>query len=67
MKEYKFEMLEDGHNFPSATVHARDYDDGVREIIHYAMIYGQDGPVTVFEVVAGKRAPLIPASTTDKD
>lgn len=41
----EFELWQDG--MMVASVSAANYDDAKREILHYAAMYGQDGPVEI--------------------
>jgi len=34
------------------------HEDAMKEAVHYAMVYGQDGPVEVFMVKRGKRTAI---------
>lgn len=45
-----------------AKVSAHDVD-AMREAAHYAMVYGQDGPVEVFRVKRGKRIRIAEISS----
>lgn len=47
-----FRVLQDG--LVVAEVQAPSYSQGAREIAHYAMMYGQDGPVDVQERKNGR-------------
>lgn len=42
---FVFELWQDG--IKVAGVDAPNREDGLREIDHYAMVYGQDGPVEI--------------------
>ncbi len=45
MAEYAFGLFQDG--VMVASVYCSQLHDAQREISHYAMIYGQDGPVEI--------------------
>lgn len=49
MDDVEFEVWQDG--IPVASAAARDRDTALREARHYAAVYGQDGPVEVYEVI----------------
>ena len=42
---YNFSLWQDGIKVAGA--YSLDYDQARREIEHYAMVYGQDGPVKI--------------------
>lgn len=44
-KDFEFELWQDG--IMVASVSAPNYDDAKREILHYSVMYGQDGPVEI--------------------
>lgn len=46
--DYEFEVWQDG--IPVATAASTDRAAALREAMHYAAVYGQDGPVKVAEV-----------------
>ena len=46
--EYEFEVWQDG--IPVAEVYSSNLDDALRDIFHYAAMYGQDGPVKIMQV-----------------
>lgn len=48
MDDFNFEVWQDG--LPVAEVNGNDRADALREILHYAAMYGQDGPVEIYEV-----------------
>ena len=45
MSDYRFRLWQDG--IVVAAVSTSNYENGEREIRHYAMVYEQDGPVRV--------------------
>lgn len=47
MTEFSYELVQGG--IVVAKVTAPCAEDGLREIMHYAMMYAQDGPVAVLE------------------
>lgn len=52
-RPYKFKLMQDGQCV--AAVECADKEQARREIEHYAMMYGQDGPVEIVDVSkAGK-------------
>ncbi len=51
-RPHKFKLLQDG--FVVVAVESRDREQALREINHYATMYGQDGPVTIKEVTRKK-------------
>ena len=59
VEEYEFGVWQD--DGLQASGHCADLDDARREAAHYAMMYGQDGPVEVR--IYGKR--LIPADAVE--
>jgi len=60
---HEFELWQDG--IPVAMTNAESRDDALREIKHYAAVYGQDGPVEVFEITRAKvDLPGLNAPTT---
>jgi len=46
---YEFEVVQDG--IVVARASAKEREDALREIYHYAQVYGQDGPVRVREII----------------
>lgn len=46
--DYTFEVWQEG--LPVAEASARNRADALREAHHYAAMYGQDGPVEIYEV-----------------
>ena len=48
MNDFEFEIWQD--DIPIATTAADNRDDALREASHYMMMYGQDGPVELYEV-----------------
>lgn len=55
MEQIDIEVWQDG--MCVAKVNAHEVD-AMREAAHYAMVYGQDGPVAVFLVKRGKRTRI---------
>jgi hypothetical protein len=45
VKTFKFQLWQDG--IEVASVEAASSDDACREIMHYAMLYGRDGPCEI--------------------
>lgn len=52
--EHEFEVWQDG--MCVAGVSSIDRDQAMREAMHYAAMYGQDGPVSMYEI---KRTEVI--------
>lgn len=52
-KLYRYKLMQNG--IQVAMVEAPNKDEAFGEIQHYAMIYGQDGPVKIVEVKPKKR------------
>ena len=52
MEQIDIEIWQDGMCVAKVSAHEAF---AMREAAHYAMIYGQDGPVEVFRVKRGKR------------
>ena len=46
--EYEFEVWQDG--WAQAKACGSDRESALREANHYAVMYGQDGPVAIYEV-----------------
>ena len=64
--DYEFELWQDG--CPVAKASAKNRDAALCEIGHYAMVYSQDGPVSVYEVKrtkVGYRAAAAMAKETE--
>lgn len=60
----RFELEQDG-----MVVAAVDgpREDALRDIAHYGLMYGQDGPVTTYEVIGRRRIKLAELTrTTDR-
>lgn len=53
MTEYRYELIQDGMRV--AAVSAPTRVRAVSEIMHYALIYSQDGPVKVREIKPRKK------------
>jgi len=53
MMEYEFQLIQDDMVVASAI--SAVYGDALKEILHYASQYGQDGPVSIVEL---KRFPI---------
>lgn len=53
MDAHEFEVWQDG--LPVASASSEDRAAAVREALHYAAVYSQDGPVSIYEV---KRTPM---------
>jgi hypothetical protein len=51
-EEVTFEIWQDGIMVASATA---DRPRAWRDAVHYAAMYGQDGPADIYENVRGKR------------
>lgn len=45
MKRYKYDLIQDG--MVVASVEATSKEEAEKEIQHYALMYSQDGPVTI--------------------
>ena len=56
-KNARFELWQDGVCVVSSE--GPEYL-AYKEIMHYAMIYGQDGPVLIYRCDKGKRTEVIP-------
>jgi catalase (peroxidase I) len=59
-QEFEFELMQDGLRVASSW--GPDRDRVWADILHYAMMYSQDGPVAIYEVTRvkerKKRAPV---------
>lgn len=53
---YRFELWQDG--MVVAGVDAADLDDAMTEIMHYAKVYSQDGPVEIRGTNKGTRTAI---------
>ncbi len=60
MESIDIEIWQEGMCVAKVSAHA---DDAMREAAHYAMVYGQDGPVEVFRVKRGKRQRIAEISS----
>lgn len=61
MNEYEFELFQDGLRVAGSW--GADRARVLADIQHYAMLYSQDGPVTIYEIVrcnGRKRRVLLP-------
>jgi hypothetical protein len=64
LSAHTFEIHQDG--MMVAGVFGENRDEALREAVHYAAVYGQDGPVELFEVKRGKRQPIPSTAVGDK-
>lgn len=60
MEQIDIEVWQDGMCVAKASAHEAD---AMREAAHYAVMYGQDGPVEVFRIKRGKRTLIAELST----
>ena len=60
MEHIDIEVWQDGMCVAKVSAHEAD---AMREAAHYAMVYGQDGPVEVFRVKRGKRTRIADISS----
>ncbi len=60
MEWIDIEVWQDGMCVAKVSAHEVD---AMREAAHYAMVYGQDGPVEVFRAKRGKRTRIAELSS----
>ena len=60
MERIDIEVWQDGMCVAKVSAHE---EGAMREAAHYAMVYGQDGPVEVFRVKRGKRQKVAELSS----
>lgn len=62
-ERFVFEVWQDGGRV--AAVDGPDRYRAMAEAGHYALVYGQDGPVKVFEKIGRKRVPVVTNGTRE--